>query len=120
MPEVPLVLQRDAAECGAACLAMILGFHGTYAPLDELRMEGPLWISSDNRLNDCLGANQLPKARVSYVRNPPKAAVPAMPITVSGDSAPRSSRATATPYFLSSSPETNNQPGFTKRKFGLP
>ncbi|HUB15114.1 MAG TPA: cysteine peptidase family C39 domain-containing protein [Acetobacteraceae bacterium] len=38
MPRVPLVLQHDAAECGAACLAMILGFHGTHAPLDELRM----------------------------------------------------------------------------------
>lgn len=37
MSKVPLVLQHDAAECGAACLAMILGFHGTYAPLDELR-----------------------------------------------------------------------------------
>ncbi len=37
MPEVPLMLQHDAAECGAACLGMILGFHGTYAPLDELR-----------------------------------------------------------------------------------
>ena len=37
MSKVPLVLQHDAAECGAACLAMILGFHGTHAPLDELR-----------------------------------------------------------------------------------
>ena len=38
MRHVPLVLQHDAAECGAACLAMILGFHGTHAPLDELRV----------------------------------------------------------------------------------
>lgn len=37
MAKAPLVLQHDAAECGAACLAMILGFHGTHAPLDELR-----------------------------------------------------------------------------------
>jgi hypothetical protein len=38
MPEVPLVSLHDAA----ACLAVILGFHGTYALLDELRMERPL------------------------------------------------------------------------------
>ena len=38
MRGVPLVLQHDAAECGAACLAMILAHHGTFVPLDELRV----------------------------------------------------------------------------------
>ena len=36
MSEVPLVLQRDVAECSVACLAMVLGFHGAHAPLDAL------------------------------------------------------------------------------------
>ncbi len=38
MSRTPLILQHDAAECGAACLAMVLGHHGSHAPLDELRV----------------------------------------------------------------------------------
>ena len=42
MSEVPLVLQRDVAECSVACLAMLPGFHGADGALNELRMEDPL------------------------------------------------------------------------------
>ncbi|WP_198683835.1 peptidase domain-containing ABC transporter [Peristeroidobacter agariperforans] len=35
--EVPYIAQLEALECGAACLAMVLAYHGHHAPLPEVR-----------------------------------------------------------------------------------
>ena len=37
--KVPIVMQLETLECGAACLSMILAYHGKWLPLESVRMD---------------------------------------------------------------------------------
>jgi NHLM bacteriocin system ABC transporter peptidase/ATP-binding protein len=37
--KVPVVMQMENLECGAACLAMILAYHGKWLPLEQVRAD---------------------------------------------------------------------------------
>lgn len=36
---VPVIMQMEALECGAACLCMILAYHGKWVPLEQVRAD---------------------------------------------------------------------------------
>lgn len=37
--KVPVIMQLEALECGAACLAMILAYYGKWVPLEQVRLD---------------------------------------------------------------------------------
>lgn len=37
--KVPVIMQMEALECGAACLTMILAYHGKWLPLEQVRAD---------------------------------------------------------------------------------
>ena len=58
---VPVVLQAEAAECGMACLAMVLAYHGRQIDLATLRRRHPLSLKGMTLRNliDLCGAQGL-------------------------------------------------------------
>ena len=38
--KVPVVIQMESVECGAASLCMILAYHGKWLPFEEVRTAG--------------------------------------------------------------------------------
>ena len=56
--KVPVIMQMEALECGAACLAMVLAYYRKWIPLEQVRLDCGVSRDGSNMKNVYLAAQQ--------------------------------------------------------------
>ncbi len=68
--KVPVVMQLEALECGAACLTMILAYYGKWIPLEQVRRDCGVSRDGSNARNIMLAARSYGLEADAYKTEP--------------------------------------------------
>ena len=68
--DVPVVMQLEALECGAACLTMVLAYYDKWIPLEQVRRDCGVSRDGSNARNVLLAARSYGLEADAYQAEP--------------------------------------------------
>lgn len=68
--KVPVVMQLEVLECGAASLAMVMAYYGKWVPLEQVRLDCGVSRDGSNAKNICLAAKHYGFSVEAYRMSP--------------------------------------------------